>query len=136
MPDLVTIEDAYEHLRIDYDTGGSADDRWLRMAIPAVSQAVLLWLKDPWRACVRLLDTSGTPILDSNGDPVLALDSNGDPIVLPVVQLAVLAELESQYRFRGGEGKDNVVSSDAGYGYVLNKASTALLAPLRRPTVA
>ena len=136
MPDLVTIEDAYEHLRIDYDTGGSADDRWLRMAIPAVSQAVLLWLKEPWRAYVRLLDTSGTPILDSNGDPVLALDSNGDPIVLPVVQLAVLAELESQYRFRGGEGKDNVMPSEAGYGYVLNKASTALLAPLRRPTVA
>ena len=136
MPDLVTIEDAHEHLRIDYDTDGSADDRWLRMAIPAVSQAVLLWLKEPWRAYVRLLDTSGTPILDSNGDPVLALDSNGDPIVLPVVQLAVLAELESQYRFRGGEGKDNVMPSEAGYGYVLNKASTALLAPLRRPTVA
>jgi hypothetical protein len=29
-----------------------------------------------------------------------------------------------------------LVPSDAGYGYVLNKASTALLAPLRKSTVA
>lgn len=136
MADLVTMVDAYEHLRIDYDSNGSADDRWLSMAIPAVSQAVLLWLKDSWRAYVRVVDTSGLPITDSNGDPILALDTNGDPIVLPVVKLAVLAELESQYRFRGGEGRDNVVSADAGYGYVLNKASTAILTSIRRPTFA
>jgi len=50
--------------------------------------------------------------------------------------LAVLVEIASQYRYREGEGKDNVVTPDAGYGYVLNKASTALLVPLRKPTLA
>ena len=54
----------------------------------------------------------------------------------PSVRLAVLAEIASQFRFREGEGLDNVVTPDAGYGYILNKASTALLTPLRRPTVA
>jgi hypothetical protein len=37
MLELVTIEDAYEHLRIDYDSDGSADDGWLDIFIPAVS---------------------------------------------------------------------------------------------------
>lgn len=37
MPDLVTKADAYEHLRIDYDSDGSADDGWLDIFIPAVS---------------------------------------------------------------------------------------------------
>ena len=52
-----------------------------------------------------------------------------------VVKAAVLLELGSVYRFREGEGTENVVTPDAGYGYVLNKASTALLSSLRKPTI-
>ncbi len=68
------------------------------------------------------------------------MDSSGDPIptdvIRPVVQGAVLVELSSAYRFREGEGTDNVVTPDAGYGYMLNKTSTAMLQALRKSTIA
>lgn len=131
MLELVAIEDAREQLRLD-----SADnDPWLEIAIPAISEAVRLWLKEGWRLYLPARDSGGAVIVDSDGNPVPAEDING-PIVHPTVRLAVLVELSSQFRFREGEGTDNVVTPDAGYGYVLNKASTALLTPLRRPTVA
>lgn len=137
MLELVTIDEARAHLRIDnYGTGGGPDDPWLSLWIPAVSEQVALWLKDSWRLYEWELDSNGDVVEDSNGDPIVVLDTNGDPVVRMVVKAAVLIELASQYRFREGEGKDNVVTPDAGYGYVLNKASTALLAPLRRPTMA
>lgn len=131
MHDLITKEEAYHHLRTD-----SADDGWLSIFIPVVSQAVALWLKDSWRLYEIEMDSNDEPVLDSDGNPVLLLDSNGDPVVRWAVKGAALVELASQYRYREGEGKDNVVTPDAGYGYVLNKASTALLAPIRRSTVA
>lgn len=123
-------------MRLDADSFGGADDVWLDMFIPAVSQAVALWLKDWWRLFMPMLDSAGVVVTDSAGDPVPALDSNGDPMPKAVVKTAVLLELASQFRFREGEGKDNVVTPDAGYGYVLNKASTALLTSLRKPTAA
>lgn len=135
MIELVTIKDAREHLRLDYDEDGGPDDPWLDVMIPAISQAVALWLKDEWRLYVSERDSGGEIVTDDNGNPVPAEDDEGDPIVQPVVRAAVLIELDSAYQFRSGEGRDNVVTADAGYGYVLNKASTALLAPLRRPTV-
>ena len=135
MNDLVTIDEAREHLRLDYDGAGGADDGWLAVFIPAISQAVALWLKDEWRLYVSERDSGGEIVTDDNGNPVPAEDDEGDPIVQPVVRAAVLIELDSTYQFRAGEGRDNEVTPDAGYGYVLNKASTALLAPLRRPTV-
>lgn len=131
MLDLVTIDDAREQMRLD-----SADnDPWVHLAIQGVSEAVRMWLKDDWRLYLPERDSAGEVVLDSSGDPIPAEDSDG-PIVHPTVRLAVLVELSSQFRFREGEGKDNVVTPDAGHGYVLNKASTALLAALRRPTVA
>jgi hypothetical protein len=136
MPSLVTLNQAYAQLRIDYDSNGSDQDDWLVDAIEDVSDAVALWLKDQWRLYVVELDSNGDVFLDSNGYPVIELDSNGEPIVRPAVRRAVLLELASQFRFREGEGKDNVVTPDAGHGYVLNKASTAILAPLRRSTLA
>ena len=136
MLDLVTLQDAYDHLRIDADTSGSADDGWLAIFIPAISQAVALWLKDDWRLYVPELDSDGEVVVNSDGDPIPELDSAGEPTAKPVVRAAVLIELASQYRYREGEGKDNVMTPDAGYGYVLNKASTNLLTSLRRPTVA
>jgi len=136
MLELVTIAQAREHLRLDSDSDGGADDGWLSMFIPAVSEAVALWLKDSWRLYEWELDSDGEPILNSDEEPVPVVDSDDNPVVRYTVKAAVLVELASQYRFREGEGTDNVVPSDAGYGYVLNKASTALLAPLRRSTVA
>lgn len=128
MAELVTAAEAKLHLRLDT---GTADDTWLAIFIPAISEAVLGWLKDDWRAYVPEQDSSGI-ITDSNGDPIPA-----EPLVAKwSVKAAVLLELANVYRNREGEGKDNVVTPDAGYGYVLNKASTALLTPLRKPTVA
>lgn len=135
MLELVTIDDAREHLRLDYDEEGGPDDPWLGIMIPAISEAVALWLKSPARLYMPEIDSGGNVVRDDNGDPVPLLDGDGNPVVRPVVRAAVLIELDSAYQFRAGEGKDNAVTPDAGYGYVLNKASTALLSPLRRPTV-
>lgn len=129
MADLVTATEAKLHLRLDT---GTADDAWLAIFIPAISEAVLNWLKDEWRAYVPEIDTSDEPVLDSSGDPIPAI-----PLVARwSVKAAVLIELGNVYRFREGEGVDNMVPPDAGHGYVLNKTSTALLAPLRKTTIA
>lgn len=89
------------------------------------------WLKDDWRAYVPEIDSNGDPVTDSNGDEIPALP------LLPKFQVkaAVLLELGSAFRFREGEGAENTVPDAAGWGYVLNKASTSILTPLRRPTV-
>ena len=84
---------------------------------------------------LRIGISSGEVARDSSGATIPAEDSNG-LIVQPVVRGAILLELASMFRFREGEGKDNEVAQWHGYGYVLNKASTALLAPLRKSTVA
>lgn len=116
--ELVTKLDAYQHLRIDYDDTGSDDDAWLDIWIPAVSASVMGWLKDPSLAYE------------------VPVDPDDPPVVRWEVRGAVLTELDSRFELRKGEGKDNVVPSDAGYGYALNKAATALLSHLRRSTVA
>src|SRR5690606_23270787 len=101
----------------------------------AVSEAVLGWLKDEWRAYVPELDSAGDPVLDSNGDPVPAVDSNGDMTPKPSVRGAVLMELERQNRFRGGEGGETDEPTANGWGYTLGRGAVALLTPLRKPTV-
>ncbi|WP_414553725.1 head-tail connector protein [Stenotrophomonas forensis] len=131
MPEFVTKADAREQMRIDSD----ADDRWLAIWIPAVSASVAAWLKQEWRLYVLERDANGQLVRDRAGRPVPAKDDTGEPILHPAVIAATLLELASQYRFREGEG-DNVVPSDAGHGYVLSKAATAQLAPLRCTTVA
>lgn len=131
MLELVSIDDAKDQLRLD----GDGHDRWLGRWIPIVSEAVALWLKDDWRLYVAERDASGNVVLDSSGNPSPESDSSG-PVVHPVVVGATLVELACAFRFREGEGKDNVVPESAGHGYVLNKASTAMLAPLRKSTVA
>lgn len=138
MIELVTLEECYAHLRLDeVDSNGSPDDPWLQVFIPAISQAVALWVKSEARLYIPEVDSNGQVILDSSGEPVPELDSNGNPTPLPVVRAAVLVELERQYRSRGGEDDTFVEDfGNAGYGYVLGRGSTALLTPLRRPTVA
>lgn len=132
---LVTLAEARAHLRLDWEEdsgeGFGPDDPWLETFIPAISEAVAAWVKVEARLYVPELDGDGNPVVDSAGEPVPK-----EPLVArKIVKAAVLVELSSQYRFREGEGKENVVTPDAGHGYVLNKASTALLAPLRRSTV-
>lgn len=129
--DLVTVDEAMAHLRLDTE----ADEAWLEIFIPAVSEAVSLWLKDEWRLYEPSLDSNGDVIEDSSGDPIPALDDEDLPTARSVVRAAVLVELASQYRFREGEGQENVVTPDAGHGYTLNKASTALLSGLRKTTL-
>lgn len=136
MLELVTIDDARQQLRLDeIDSNGGADDAWLALAIPGVSEAVRSWLKDDWRLYLPERDTAGAVITDTDGDPIPAEDSNGNPITHPTVRLAVLLELASQFRYREGEG-ENVVPADAGHGYTLSKGATAILAGLRKPTLA
>lgn len=131
MHNFVTPADAREHLRIDSD----ADDRWLAMWIPAVSTSIAAWLKQEWRLYLLQRDAAGEFVLDDAGVPVPVEGDDGEPIVHPSVVAAALLELASQYRYREGEG-DNVVSAEAGHGYVLSKAATAQLVSLRRSTVA
>lgn len=128
---FVTEDDAREQLRLDSD----ADERWLALWIPAVSSSVAAWLKQEWRLYVLQRDSSGDVVRDGSGVPLPVLDDDDLPILQPAVIAATLLELASQYRYREGEG-ENVVPADAGHGYVLSKAATAQLAPLRRTTVA
>ena len=127
--DLCTLEEARSHIRTDSD----ADDAWFAVWIPAISQAVMSWLKDDWRAYEPSLDSEGNVIDDSNGDPIPAEDSNG-PIVKPMVRAAVLIELAQQYRFRDGSGAAPV-PSHWGHGYVLGAGATSLLVACRKATV-
>src|ERR1044071_8499890 len=131
MVDLVTIDEAYAHLRIDADSSGSADDPCLNVMIPAISEAVASWLKDPARLYHQATDSEGNALYDSNLDPIPMLDSNGNYLVRDQVRAAVLIELSSQYRYREGEG-DNAVPSHEGHGYSLCRAATALLASIRK----
>jgi hypothetical protein len=128
--ELVTVEEALAQIRGDED----ADGDWLATWIPIVSAAVLTWLKDEWRLYVADRDSDGDIVRDSNGDPIAA-EEDGALLVHPAVKGAVLVELASQFRWREGEG-DNRVDQQEGHGYVLSKTATALLAGLRKSTVA
>ena len=130
MAAFVTLEEVKSQLMMDND----AADGWIDMMIVAISDAVLSWLKDEWRAYLVLRDADGAVLLDSNGDPILLTDSNGDLIPRPVVRAATLVEIASQFRFRDGDGAP-AVPSHAGHGYVLSAGPTSLLSGLRRSTV-
>lgn len=129
--ELVTVEEAKEWLHLS----GSSYDAWLAFAIPAVTAAVAQWLKDEWRLYVPELDENGDVVIDSSGDPVPSQDSGGY-VIQPNVKIAIVLELASMDQFRAGEGVDNAVPETAGHGYILNKASTNMLAALRKTTIA
>lgn len=127
--DLVTAEEARAQIRLDPpDSNQDPDSVWLSIWIPAVSMAVTTWLKDEWRLYVPFIDSNGDVMRDSNDDPIPT------DVVHPAVKGAALYELASAYEFRAGEGT-NIVPDAAGYGYILSKGATAMLAALRKPTV-
>lgn len=130
MTQLVSVEEAREHLRIDTD----ADDFWLDMMITAVSAAVLAWLKEDWRAYLPIQDSNGEILEDSNGDTYPVLDELSNQVPKPQVKAAVLIELAQHYRFRDGSGVA-AVPSNWGYGYSLGVGATCILAPLRKTTI-
>ncbi|NIK62590.1 hypothetical protein [Xanthomonas cannabis] len=131
MREFVTTDAARAQLRLDTD----ADGEWLAIWIPAVSEMVAAWLKQDWRLYLLKRDAAGELVRDAAGVPMPVLDQQDNPVLHPSVIAATLLELASQYRYREGEG-DNVVPADAGHGYLLTKAATAQLVPLRRATVA
>jgi hypothetical protein len=122
--EFVTKDEAYAQLQLD----STAYDPWLAIWIPAVSAAVLSWLKEEWRCYVPLEDSDGQPFIDSNGDPIPSAT------VLPLVKAAVLVELAQQRRFTDGSGAA-AVPSHWGHGFVLGAGATSLLAALRKSTV-
>lgn len=130
MLELVSKAEAIVQANLD-----SADDAWLELWIPIVSESIAGWLKQPWRLYVLARTADGKLVLGDDGLPVATLDEEGNPVVHPSVRGAALLELSSQFRFREGEG-DNTVDPASGHGHVLSRGATVLLTPLRRPTVA
>lgn len=113
---LVTLEQASAHLRRDT----TEDDADLTLKIEAASGMVVDYIGD---FADTFLDSAGDPIEDSNG-----------VICPPKVQSAVLMLIGYLYRERDGS-MEHTVPSQYGYGY-LPLGVTALLYPLRKPTVA
>jgi len=115
---LITLAQASAHLRRDTED----DDSDLLLKIEAASEMVLDYIGSGAEAWT---DSSGLPIEDSNGE---AMD------VPKRVQSAVLMLTGYLYRERDAS-MENQVPTQWGYGY-LPIGVTALLYPLRRPTVA
>jgi len=131
---LVTVEQARAQSRLFADSSGGPDDEWLAIFIPVASEQVALWLKDAWRLYEVEVDENGDELLDSQDEPTVAVDSNGDKTVRAVVRGACLIQLEFLYKNRGA-ADEGQVPADAGHGYVLCNNATAMLQPLRRPSI-
>jgi hypothetical protein len=112
---LVSLDQAKDHLRIDND----AEDNDLVLKIKGASRAVMRYLKD----------TGTESFTDSFGD--VYEDSNGVALNVPEdIQSATLLMLGYLHRDRDG---DTEKAYTMGF---LPAAVTALLYPLRTPTVA
>lgn len=114
MTQLVTLEQAKAHLRID----GNDDDADIERKIEEASAAVVSYLGS---AAESFLDTGGNPTIDSAG-----------PILPWQVRAATLQLLTALYENRGDDGG---ATSKFEHGY-LPPAVTALLYPLRDPALA
>lgn len=107
MINLVTLEEAKEHLRVDHD----ADDSDIQLKIAGVSAVILDYLKD-----------AADKIIDDNGQPIESTE-------LYRVKIAVLLLLGILYKDRDGE-----LMSQWRLGF-LPDSVTALIYSLRSPTV-
>lgn len=126
--DLVTLQQAREHLRSDTDD----DDADLKLKISAASSAVLAYITasvwEPQR------DEEGRPIIGQDGKEAPLLDGDGKKVVRTAVQQATLLAVGSFYRERDGS-QEHQVEGQFGYGYALPRSATAQLYHLRQPTV-
>lgn len=114
---LVTLQQAKDHLRVDYDD----EDAEITLLSQAAGAAIIDYLK------------SGATFLDSSGD--VPVDSSGDPDGVPYqVQAASLILIAELYKNREAE-QDGEVNSQFGYGY-MPRSVVALLYPLRDPAIA
>lgn len=127
---LCTAAEVRAECRIDTPDSntGDPDGAWIATWIAVVSAAVAGWLKDEWRLFVPMTDSNGEILRDSNDDPIPSAD------IHPLAKGAALREIAVQFRYREGEGQ-TAVPSHEGYGYTLSRAATAILSPLRKPTV-
>lgn len=115
--DLVTIEQASDHLRRDTED----DNADLQLKITAASMAVLDYLGEQ------------ADFLDSAGD--VPQDSSGNPTGVPeVVQQATLLLVGEMYENRSGD-QSAEIDSKYGYGY-LPPSVIALLYRRRDPVFA
>lgn len=116
---LVTLQQAKDHLRIDTDDA----DTDLTLKIEGASGAVLNHLKGKNRF-VQEVDGDGEPVVDADGNPVYT------DVVLPEVQSATLLMVGYLNKDRDND-KDHEYEQGS-----LPRPVTALLAMLRRPTLA
>ena len=112
--DLVTVDDAVRHLRLD--EVGSDGDPDLELKITAASAMVLNYLKD-----------GADSFLDSDG--AVITDSNGDPDVPAVVRAATLLVLGYLWRKRDEDESGEFA------GGRLPAPVRAMLGPLRDPAL-
>lgn len=110
---LVSLQQAKDHLRVD----NSAEDNDLTLKIHAASGAVLNYIRN---GADTFTDSSGEPILDSNGSPL------GIPYE---VQAATLLMTGFLHRLRDEDGEG---AFEMGY---LPKPVTALLYTHRTPAL-
>jgi hypothetical protein len=121
MTDLVTLDEAKLHCRLDHDF----DDDAMAIYISAASSAVLEYIGDRqyW-------------FLDTGGDELDLEDTTADVAgarAKQVCRQATLLLIDDFYRNKSPTPSD-VVDSRFGYGY-LPRAIVALLYPLRDPTI-
>lgn len=123
MTQLITLEEAKAHLRVDHNL----DDDDIDAAITEASAAVLAYIGD-----------SQYLFLDTSGDEIDLEDTSADQAGLraqSTCKRATKILVGSFYRYRDGGSPDVRVDAKFGYGY-LPAAVTALLYPLRDPTIA
>ncbi|THJ30945.1 phage gp6-like head-tail connector protein [Lampropedia aestuarii] len=127
--EIVTIDQAREHLRADADDEDDAD---LQIKINAATEAVLDYITAPIWEPARSED--GRPVKGGDGIEVPATDADGKKIVRATVRHAILLTVGYFYRERNGS-QEHRVNDQNGYGYALPQSATALLYSLRKPTV-
>jgi Phage gp6-like head-tail connector protein len=123
---LVTLEEAKDHLEVDF----SSKDTMISLKVSSASGMVLNYLKSRRNLYVLLVDDDGEPLLDSQGEVVYELDSQGARIVRDEIKHAVLILVGMLFRDR-----DGVEAKDWAPGF-LPAPVTAILYPLRDPALA
>jgi hypothetical protein len=123
MTDLVTLDEAKLHCRLDHDL----DDDVMAIYISAASAAVLQYIGDTqyW-------------FLDTGGDEIDLVDTTADVAgarAKQVCRQATLLLVADFFSNREAKADDPFFASTRGYGY-FNRAVVALLYPLRNPTIA